>query len=108
MPSAVRGQRAASAEIGGIKIECTSVGVRATVEREFARANQTVTPQRRHSIQAGRCQPKCRTMRVLDRRRKRLINSFSILHSLKFATRSKRIRGELAESLSRVRSSIVL
>lgn len=38
-PSAVRGRRTASVEIGRIKIECTSVGVRATAEREFALAN---------------------------------------------------------------------
>ncbi|OAE22854.1 hypothetical protein AXG93_2582s1000 [Marchantia polymorpha subsp. ruderalis] len=39
-------------------------------------------------------------MRNLDRRRKRLTLAFSIWHLLKLATRSRRIRRELVESLS--------
>lgn len=69
-PSTIRERRTASAENGGIKIERTRVGVRATAEREFERANWAVTPPRRHRIQASCGQPKCRMLGNLDRRRK--------------------------------------
>ncbi|OAE23238.1 hypothetical protein AXG93_620s1050 [Marchantia polymorpha subsp. ruderalis] len=59
-PSTIRERRTASAENGGIKIERTRVGVRATAEREFERAKWAVTPPRRHRIQASCGQPKCR------------------------------------------------
>lgn len=75
-------------------------------EHEFARANWAVTPPRRHRIQAGRGQPKCRTLSNHDRRRKGLILTFSISHSLELATRSSVIRGELAERFLRVQESV--
>lgn len=81
--------------------ERTRVEVCATAEREFERANWAVTPPRRHRIQAGRGQSKCRTLDDLDRRRKELVLTltltFSILHPPELATHSRAIRGDLAE-----------
>lgn len=91
-PLEVRERRRASVEISGIKIERTRVKVRTTAEREFERANWAVTPPRRHGIQAGRGQSKCRTLGNLDRRRKELTLTltlaFSISHPSELATRS--------------------